>query len=125
MPKSAAAAPDRDDEVRVRDQIAVGGADRARGGIGGDDTREPEVDGRQAPEDAARGIGDLLRLESGDRHLVHERQEAVVVARVDPHGRTPARPSRRTACSPAKPAPTTTTGRDSSIASLTRREPLI
>ena len=72
------------DQVVVGEPVAGGGEEGPGGGVAGDDVRQAELGTRQPAQDAARGIRDLLRLEARDRHLVEERQEAVVVAAVDP-----------------------------------------
>ena len=64
----------------------VGGGERSRGRVGTGHGCQTEVDAREAAEDAAGRVGDVLRLEPRRRDLVEEREKAVVVARVDPQG---------------------------------------
>src|SRR6185436_17795351 len=75
---------DRDDEMTVGNTLAGGGLDPLLRRIRTDDAPEMEVDRRQAADDAARRIRNVLRLESRRRHLVEEGEEAVIVPAVDP-----------------------------------------
>src|SRR5437667_9485088 len=72
--------------MRGREALAARRREGAGRGVARHHARQAEIHGAQAAEDAARRVGDVLRLEAGGRHLVEEGQEAVVVARVDPEG---------------------------------------
>jgi len=76
--------PGGDDQPIVADALAGGRDERPRGRIAADDVGEAELRGREPAQDAPRRIRDLLRLETGGRHLVEQRQKAVIIAAVDP-----------------------------------------
>jgi len=79
----------RHQELVVHDPLAVRRDQRAGGGVAAHDAGEPEVDAREAPQEAARGIDDRLGLQARRGDLVQQGQERMVVARVEPQHALP------------------------------------